>query len=65
MEEHFLGYLLNALDPVTHRRVENYIAAHPECAERVEQLRQSLQPLELDREEVVTRPRRGLLAILT
>src|SRR5258708_5705309 len=51
MEEEFVGYLLNALDPVTHRRVERYLAAHPECEEQLELLRQALQPLELDRDE--------------
>jgi prepilin-type processing-associated H-X9-DG protein len=56
MEEDFVGYLLNALDPVTHRRVETYIAAHPECGEQLELLRQSLEPLELDRDDVAPPP---------
>jgi prepilin-type processing-associated H-X9-DG protein len=51
VEEEFVGYLLNALDPVTHRRVENYLAAHPESREQLEILRQALEPLELDRED--------------
>jgi hypothetical protein len=56
VEEEFVGYLLNALDPVTHRRVENYLVAHPECAEQLELLRQSLEPLELDRDDGETPP---------
>jgi prepilin-type processing-associated H-X9-DG protein len=51
MQEHFLGYLLNALDTVTHRRVEKYLDAHPECEPHLEALRQALQPLEWDRDE--------------
>jgi prepilin-type processing-associated H-X9-DG protein len=57
MEEEFVGYLLNALDPVTHRRVERYLADHPECAERLELLRQALQPLDLDSADEPPPPR--------
>jgi prepilin-type processing-associated H-X9-DG protein len=51
MQEEFVGYLLNALDPVTHRRVERYLAEHPESEEQLEALRQSLAPLEALAEE--------------
>jgi prepilin-type processing-associated H-X9-DG protein len=50
MQDQFVGYLLNALDPATHRQVDRYLAAHPECHEQLELLRQAMQPLDFDRE---------------
>src|SRR5262245_4004200 len=51
MDENLVGYLLNALDPETHREVEARLAADPAARERLDQLRQALEPLEADRAE--------------
>src|SRR5438128_1081729 len=51
MDDHFVGYLLEALDAQTQERVEGYLRAHPEAAHRLESLRQAMAPLEGDRED--------------
>ncbi len=48
MEENLLGYLLDALDPETHRETEKYLETHPEAQEKLRLLRQSLEPLSWD-----------------
>jgi prepilin-type processing-associated H-X9-DG protein len=58
MEQNLVGYLLNALDPDTHRKVENYLRDHPECQGKVELLRHALSPLQADAEEI--EPPQGL-----
>jgi prepilin-type processing-associated H-X9-DG protein len=50
MEDNLVGYLLNALDPLTQRQVEAYLDAHPDARARLELLRQALAPLEADRD---------------
>jgi prepilin-type processing-associated H-X9-DG protein len=48
MDENLVGYLLNSLDPDTHRQVQVYLRANPEARRRLELLRQALEPLEAD-----------------
>jgi len=50
MEMNLIGYLLQALDPLTQRQVEAYLAEHPEARARLELLRQALEPLAVDRD---------------
>jgi hypothetical protein len=45
MEEHLVGYLLNALDPVTHQRVESYLRTHPDARAQLALLEEALTPL--------------------
>jgi hypothetical protein len=56
MEEHLLGYLLGALDPLTRQRVETHLRAHPEARARLELLKQALEPLEADRNDPAPPP---------
>ncbi len=51
MEENLVGYLLNALDPETHREVEAYLGANPEARRHAEVLRRALEPLAADADE--------------
>jgi prepilin-type processing-associated H-X9-DG protein len=50
MEEHFIGYLLNALDERTHGQVEAYLAQHAAARAKLALLRQALEPLAADAE---------------
>jgi hypothetical protein len=50
MDEHLIGYLLNALDPVTHQRVAAYLRAHPAARDRLTRMEQALAPLAEDRD---------------
>jgi hypothetical protein len=50
MHEHFVGYLLGSLDPVTHARVEAHLKSHPEDRERLRLLEEALAPLADDAE---------------
>jgi hypothetical protein len=50
MDDNLIGYLLNALDPETHRQTQVYLDRDPEARQRLELLRQSLAPLALDQE---------------
>jgi hypothetical protein len=52
MDEHLVGYLLKALDSDTERQVGDYLRASPEGRTRLELLRQALEPLEADKEEI-------------
>jgi hypothetical protein len=56
MEENFVGYLLNALDPETHRQVEAHLCDHPERQRELDLLRQALEPLQADAEEIEPPP---------
>jgi hypothetical protein len=56
MEENFVGYLLGALDPDTHRQVEAYLRERPESRHRLDLLRQALEPLQADAEEIEPPP---------
>jgi prepilin-type processing-associated H-X9-DG protein len=56
MDENLVGYLLNAIDPDTHRRVDDYLRGHPEARGRLELLRGALAPLAADREPVAPPP---------
>jgi hypothetical protein len=49
MDEHLVGYLLNALDPVTHHRVEAYLRTHPDAQDRLARLERGLAPLTEER----------------
>jgi hypothetical protein len=51
MDEHLLGYLLGALDPVTHARVKIHLESHPEARERFRLLERALAPLAEDANE--------------
>ena len=52
MDENLVGYLLNALDPETERSVETYLRGSAEAQRKLKALRQALEPLEADREEI-------------
>jgi anti-sigma factor RsiW len=56
MEEHFVGYLLGALDPATHARVEAYLKAHPEARDRLALLEEALAPLAEDADDPAPPP---------
>jgi prepilin-type processing-associated H-X9-DG protein len=60
MDENLLGYLLGALDPDESRKVEALLEADPAARERLEALRQLLDPLAADSED--EDPPRGLTA---
>jgi hypothetical protein len=49
MDEHLVGYLLDALDPDSHRQVEGALRDDSNARRRLEHLRRILQPLEADR----------------
>ncbi len=49
MDDDLIGYVLNALDPETHREVERYLETSPEGRRRLERLREALAPLAADR----------------
>lgn len=49
MEQNLVGYLLNALDPETQDQVAHYLHDNPEAQQRLELLRQCLEPLAVDR----------------
>ncbi len=51
MDEHLVGYLLNALDPVTHQRMEAYLRTHPDARTRLALLEEALAPLADDADE--------------
>jgi prepilin-type processing-associated H-X9-DG protein len=48
MDEHLVGYLLDALDPDERRQVEAHLRAHPESRGQLNRLRELLQPLSSD-----------------
>jgi hypothetical protein len=48
MEDQLVGYLLNALDADQKEQVESYLRQHPESEQKLELLRQAMQPLLLD-----------------
>lgn len=50
MNENLVGYLLGALDPESHRQVEDRAREDPVTARQLETLRRALEPLALDRE---------------
>jgi len=50
MDANLVGYLLNALDPETHREVAAYLQGSPEARQRLETLRRGLAPLAADNE---------------
>jgi hypothetical protein len=56
MDENLVGYLLQSLDPETQAQVEDYLHSHPEAQARLERLRQALEPLAANNEEVAAPP---------
>jgi hypothetical protein len=50
MDENLVGYVLNALEPDAQREVEAYLHTHPAARQRLEMVRQALQPLAADRD---------------
>ncbi len=56
MDENLVGYLMNALDPATHRQVEDYLRDNPDGRRRAELLRQALAPLEADADPIEPPP---------
>lgn len=49
-DEDMIGYVLDLLEPAERRAVEHHIAANPDAAGRVAQLRATIAPLAVDRE---------------
>jgi hypothetical protein len=45
MDENLVGYLLDALEPDDHRRVEDNLRVSPEARRRLDALRRLLRPL--------------------
>jgi hypothetical protein len=60
MNENLVGYLLNALDPETHREVEAHLRTNPEAQHRLELLRRALEPLAADADAEEETPPPGL-----
>jgi hypothetical protein len=56
MDDNLVGYLLNALDETTHRAVEKYLRTYPEARDKLARLREALEPLESDRDEIEPPP---------
>jgi prepilin-type processing-associated H-X9-DG protein len=56
MHEHFVGYLLDALDPDERQLVESHLRANPEARRQLNHLREFLQPLAADRNTVEPPP---------
>lgn len=52
MEENFVGYLLDALDPETKVEVEKYLDEEPGARQRLDVLRRALVPLEADKDAI-------------
>jgi prepilin-type processing-associated H-X9-DG protein len=52
MEENYVGYVLNALDAQTHHEVKEHLLRHPEDHRQVDLIRQALEPLAADAEEI-------------
>jgi prepilin-type processing-associated H-X9-DG protein len=50
MDQDLVGYVLNTLDADEQRQVEDYLARSPEGRQRLELLRQTLEPLAVDSE---------------
>jgi hypothetical protein len=50
MQEYLSGYLLNALDAETERRVEQYLVDNPHARLRMEQLKRTVELLAADKE---------------
>ena len=48
MHEHYVGYLLDALEPQERQMVEAHLRADPEARQQLHHLRQLLQPLAAD-----------------
>jgi len=63
MEENLVGYLLDALDPDTHRQVEKYLHDEPAGQRKLETLRRALEPLAADREPMEPEPGLALRAL--
>jgi prepilin-type processing-associated H-X9-DG protein len=51
MDDNLVGYLLNALDPDTHRQVQAHLQQSADARGRLEALRRVLEPLAADRAE--------------
>lgn len=52
MEDQFIGYLMNALEPEAHEQVAKYLQEHPEAQARLETLSRALEPLAADRDGI-------------
>lgn len=50
MEQDLVGYLLDALDPDSHRQVEKYLNDDPAGRQQLDALRRALEPLACDRD---------------
>jgi len=51
MEQHFIEYLLDALEERDKQQVEDYLAEHPEAQEKLALLKQALAPLAADKDD--------------
>jgi prepilin-type processing-associated H-X9-DG protein len=56
MDENLIGYLLNAQDADARQETAKYLSNHPEAQERLMELRETLAPLEADRDEIAPPP---------
>lgn len=56
MNDNLVGYLLNALDPDAHREVETYLHDNPEAQRHLDLLRQALEPLAADKDDIEPPP---------
>jgi hypothetical protein len=63
MDEYLVEYLLETLDPVTRQRVEVWLRTHPEGRDRLELLRQALEPLAEDAGDVEPPPGLAVAAL--
>src|SRR5437016_10677941 len=49
MDDHLVGYLLDALDEGLREEVESYLSQEPAASQKLDHLREALRPLEADR----------------
>src|SRR5262245_20423350 len=56
MEENLVGYILESLDPETHRRVEAELRTNAQVRNRLDLLRRALEPLAADAADVPPPP---------
>lgn len=52
MEENYVGFLMNALDPEAQQQVEKHLQENPDAQQRLEALKRALEPLEADKDSI-------------
>src|SRR5688572_2500580 len=63
MDDLYLGYLLDALDPAEKAAVEAHLRAYPDEAAKLDRLRTVLRPLEADRDTIDPPPGLAVAAL--